>query len=418
MTSRPWLFGLLAALPAPILLFSSHFSLWISILALIWLGILFLVGGLTTGRWLSRTPADLILLLLLLLLPLGLWGSAEKSETLPRTFAFIADIAIFYAIAMQAEDKIIRWTGWLLLIGGLAFIFVTLPGTHFYPGQKFPFINRSLYDYLPTGLRLPGDENGFNPNMTGGLLALFLPPALALSIRSENWPQRILAIITFLFLSGSLLLTQSRGATLGVIVAVVVITSVMSKALRWVWWAGGLLTLGVMAVRGSDILSAFMSSDPGSSVHSLTQRVELWSKAIYAGMDFPFTGIGLGGFPGIMSKLYPTFQVTITADVPHAHNVYLQTLAEMGYPGLILYVAFLILLFFVLLRRIHRSDDWRQPLAIGLLGSLTVFLVHGIVDVPSYSPLSAIVIWGLFGVMMAVGMAGDRGFSQEMDNRD
>jgi uncharacterized protein involved in response to NO len=80
----------------------------------------------------------------------------------------------------------------------------------------------------------------------------------------------------------------------------------------------------------------------------------------------------------------------------------------MGYPGLIAYLAFYIVLLFALIRRIRQSHDWRQPLAIGLLGSLTVFLVHGIVDVPSYSPLSAIVIWGLFGFMMAVAMAGDR----------
>ena len=408
MLRSPWLFGLLAVLPVPVLLFSNHFPIWAPILGMVWLGVLLLVRSLVTGRWLSHTPADLILLILLLLLPLGLWASADKTETLSRSFAFIADVAIFYAIAIQAENKAMRWAGWLILAGGLIFIFATMPGTHFFPSQKFPFLNRAIYDYLPSGLRLPGDKNGFNPNMTGGLLALFLPPALVLSIRAENWGQRILAIITFLALSVSLLLTQSRGATLGAIVAVVVVTGILSKTLRWVWWAGGLLVLGVLAVKGGDILSVLVSSDPGSGVHSLAQRTELWSRAIYAGMDFPYSGIGLGNFPSVMASLYPSFQVIITADVPHAHNVYLQNLAEMGYPGLIAYLAFYIVLLFALIRRIRQSHDWRRPLAIGLLGSLTVFLVHGIVDVPSYSPLSAIVIWGLFGFMMAVAMAGDR----------
>jgi O-antigen ligase len=105
-----------------------------------------------------------------------------------------------------------------------------------------------------------------------------------------------------------------------------------------------------------------------------------------------------------MNLLYPSFQIIITADVPHAHSVYFQTLAEMGYLGLILHLAFFIILSLVLIRQMRGAHDWRRPLAVGLLGSLAVFLIHGVVDVPNYSPLSAIVIWGLFGVMMAIGM--------------
>lgn len=420
MTFRsPWLFGLLAILPIPVLLFSAHFPAWAPVAALLWLGTLVVLRSFASQRWLSHTPADLILLILLLLLPLGLWASADRANTLSRSYALIADMALFYAVTAQSENRAFRWVGWLTLIAGVILMAVTLPGTHFYPGQKIPFVDRSIYDYLPTGLRLPGDKNGFNPNMTGGLLALFLPPALALSIRAENWLQRLLAIVTFLMLSVALLLTQSRGAILGAIVALVIVSGVMSKPLRWLWWAGGLLTLGVMAVKGSSILQMLMSSNASTNgVHSMAQRTELWSRAIYAGVDFPLTGIGLGQFPNTVQLLYPTFQVTLTADVPHAHNLYLQTLAEMGYPGLIVTIAFLLVLLFALIRRTRQAQNSMTPLAIGLLGSLTVLLVHGIVDVPTYSPLSAIVIWGMFGLMMAVGITGDRPLSAEASHHD
>lgn len=420
MTFRsPWLFGLLAILPIPVLLFSAHFPAWAPVAALLWLGTLVVLRSFASQRWLSHTPADLILLILLLLLPLGLWASADRANTLSRSYALIADMALFYAVTAQSENRAFRWVGWLTLIAGVILMAVTLPGTHFYPGQKIPFVDRSIYDYLPTGLRLPGDKNGFNPNMTGGLLALFLPPALALSIRAENWLQRLLAIVTFLMLSVALLLTQSRGAILGAIVALVIVSGVMSKPLRWLWWAGGLLTLGVMAVKGSSILQMLMSSNASTNgVHSMAQRTELWSRAIYAGVDFPLTGIGLGQFPNTVQLLYPTFQVTLTADVPHAHNLYLQTLAEMGYPGLIVTIAFLLVLLFALIRRTRQAQNSMTPLAIGLLGSLTVLLAHGIVDVPTYSPLSAIVIWGMFGLMMAVGITGDRPLSAEASHHD
>ncbi len=403
----PWLFGLLAVLPIPVLLFSAHFPAWAPVVALLWLGALALGRGVSDRRWLGHTPADLILLAMLLLLPLGLWASADRTVTLPRTYALVADIALFYAIAAQAQNRALRRAGWLMLLAGLGLTLAITPGIHFYPGQKLPFIQKSVYEIIPRGLQLPGDKNGFNPNMAGGLLALFLPPALALSIRSQNWMQRLLAIITTVILAAILLLTQSRGAILGAAIALALVTGIMSKPLRWLWWAGGLLSLGLLAVRGESILQTFMSSDSGNGVHSLAQRVELWSRAIYAGLDFPFTGIGLGQFPDTVRTLYPAFQVILTADVPHAHNIYLQTLAEMGYPGIIIMLAFLFILLFVLIRRIQRRQNSMATLATGLLGSLTVLLVHGIVDVPTYSPLSAIVIWGLFGVMMAVGLAGD-----------
>jgi putative inorganic carbon (HCO3(-)) transporter len=306
----------------------------------------------------------------------------------------------------------LRWAGWLVLLAGLALTIAVVPGVHFYPGQKLPFIDRSIYEFLPSGLKLPGDENGFNPNMAGGLLAIFLPPALALSLRAQNWGQRILAAFTFLTLFVAVLLTQSRGATLGVLVAIAVVTGLMYRSLRWLWWAAGVLMLGFLAVRGDVVVGFLSDAEATGGVHSLAQRAELWSRAIYAGQDFAFTGIGLGSFPAVIALLYPAFQVIITADVPHAHNVYLQALAEMGYPGLILYLAFFITLFFVLLRRVRLAVGWRRSLAVGLLGSLVVFLVHGLVDVPTYSPISAIVFWGMFGLMMAVGMNNEEFKSQ------
>jgi len=414
----PWLYGLLAILPVPVLFFSSHVPAWAPVVALLWLAGVLILRSAIMHRWLSHTPADLILLGLVALLPLGLWASPDRSVTLPRTYALLADIALFYALAFQAENRALRWAGWLVLLAGLALTIAVVPGVHFYSGQKLPFIERSIYEFLPSGLKLPGDENGFNPNMAGGLLAIFLPPALALSLRAQNWGQRILAAFTFLTLFVAVLLTQSRGATLGVLVAIAVVTGLMYRSLRWLWWAAGVLMLGFLAVRGDVVVGFLSDAEATGGVHSLAQRAELWSRAIYAGQDFAFTGIGLGSFPAVIALLYPAFQVIITADVPHAHNVYLQALAEMGYPGLILYLAFFITLFFVLLRRVRLAAGWRRSLAVGLLGSLVVVLVHGLVDVPMYSPISAIVFWGMFGLMMAVGLADDHTLPAEAPRHD
>jgi len=408
MFRSSWFFGLLILLAVPVLLFSSGLPAWAPMLALAWLALLFVLHGVVTSHWLSTTPADIVLLALMLLLPLGLWASSDMDVTLARTFALLANIALFYAIAIQAEIRGMRWIGWALLAAGIILVFATVPMTKFW-GAKLPFLGRSVYDLLPSGMRLPGDENGFNPNMTGGLLAVFVPPALVLSIRAESRWQRVLAIVALLLTSVAVLLTQSRGALIGLIVGFAVVTGILWRKLGLVWLAGGVLAVVALALKGGAIMQALFSNNAqDTEIVSMTARVELWNRAIYAGTDFPLTGIGMGQFPDTVQRLYPPSHMVLSEAVPHAHNFFLQIFAEMGYPGLIVYVAFFLILFFVLLRRIHLARDWRQVLSIGLLGSLTVFLTHGIVDVPIYSPLSAIVFWGLFGVMMAVGLSGDR----------
>ncbi len=406
MMRSSWIYGLLALPPIPILLFSNQLPIWASIAALVWLLALFMIHSANTKTWFGKTPADFILLLLLLLLPASLWVTTNRDITLARSFALIANIALFYAIAIQSGAKVIRWGGWALLLGGLILTIVTIPGTRFFTGEKLPLIKRSVVDLFALGWRLPGDENGFNPNITGAILAWFFPPALVLSIRPTGRWQRILAIVTMLVLVLAVLLTQSRGAIIALVVGLAVTTGLIWRKLGWVWLASGVVALVALLLKGDSILNAlFTTNTSNGDVVSMSARIELWSRAIYAGVDFPFTGIGLGQFPDTVQKLYPPTRLVLSEQIPHAHNFYLQTLAEMGYPGLIVHSSFIMILIFVLVQHIRHKQQHARHLAIGLLGTLAVFLTHGIVEAPNDSPLSAIVLWGLFGTMMAVGLS-------------
>jgi putative inorganic carbon (HCO3(-)) transporter len=102
------------------------------------------------------------------------------------------------------------------------------------------------------------------------------------------------------------------------------------------------------------------------------------------------------GLPGQVLNLDPV-------DVKHMHNIYLQTGVELGLPGLMAHVAVYVSLFYLLLRRaMDRQAGYYRGLALGLLGSLIVFLTHSFFEVITYAPRAAIVVWGLFGLMVAV----------------
>ena len=107
------------------------------------------------------------------------------------------------------------------------------------------------------------------------------------------------------------------------------------------------------------------------------------------------SGVGLG-LPAQVLNLDPV-------DVKHLHNLYLQIGAELGVPGLLAHLALYLILFYWLLQRARdRQAGYYRALALGLLGTLIVFLTHGFFEVITYAPRAAIVVWGLFGLMIAV----------------
>ncbi len=413
----------LVLLALPVLLFNTYVPRWLPPVA----AGLVATGGVLAAwrdrRTLGRTPADWPLLLLLLTLPVGLWASADRTATVPRTYAFVADVAIFYVVAgLAGAPPAVRWpraAAWTLLLGGLALAAAFLLGTQFAIG-KLPFIDPQVYEALPGGLRPFWNPRGFSPNLAGGLLGLFLPPALMLALYARGRLLRNISGLTTLVLAAMMILAQSRGALIGVAVAVPLVTILADRRWLLLWAAVTAVALVVLAVPGgpgladlSSIVNAALGGDGTLSEAGFSGRVELWSRALYVIQDFPFTGVGMGMFEPVVELLYPLFSIGPDAQIEHAHNIFLQSAVEMGVPGLIGHTALYLILGYLLVRQ-SRSGGRGWPtgprslvavLALGLLGALVVFLVHGLFDVLTYATRAAIIIWALFGLMLATGLA-------------
>ncbi len=402
--TSPWFLLIAAVLSTPPLLFSTFVPRWMPIMATAFLALIGLFRSLATGRILGDTPADGPLLLILLMLPVGLWVSADRNTTLFYTYAYIANLAIFWAIAGLATVAWLHRVTPLLVIGGIALGVMLLLGM-VASGGKLPFINLDIYTLLPKGFRPFWNPSGFNPNLAGGMVALWWPLALALGLRGNTWPNRILALIGIVVLGAQLLLTQSRGGLIGAACATVVVTVLSDRRWFWIWGTGG-IAITVLRLRGIPIpLDAIVGSRDALSL-SLQGRVELWSRAVYVVQDFPFTGVGLGMFEPVVRILYPPFIIRPDAHFVHAHNIYLHTAAEMGLPGLIGHLSFYLVLATLLLRGALKSGTHpNNVLAIGLFGTLVAFLTHGLLEVITCATRAAIMVWGLFGLMAAVGMA-------------
>lgn len=107
-------------------------------------------------------------------------------------------------------------------------------------------------------------------------------------------------------------------------------------------------------------------------------RLTLWRVAVKMFMDRPMLGIG----PDNFRQLYGRYtSVRIWNRAIHANNMYLEMLADLGLGGSGIFLWLMISLGQALRAAFHRS--WRDRFGLwvlGLIGSLTAFLVHGFVD--------------------------------------
>jgi hypothetical protein len=100
-------------------------------------------------------------------------------------------------------------------------------------------------------------------------------------------------------------------------------------------------------------------------------RPAYWHVAWKEAAAHPALGGGAGTFADYWSRYGDP---NLAGGALDAHNLYLETLAELGVVGLVLLVAALVLPLLVALR--HRSN----PLAAPAIGAYAAFLVHAVVD--------------------------------------
>lgn len=110
---------------------------------------------------------------------------------------------------------------------------------------------------------------------------------------------------------------------------------------------------------------------------AIVERLAHWQAAIYMADDHPWIGVGLGNY----EAAYPVYRVPSWPNpLGHAHNDYLNLLAETGLVGLTGYLAGWGLIVYWTLQTLRLSDPVKRGLALGLLGTWTHLAVHSFVD--------------------------------------
>ena len=408
---------------APIFMLADRLPNGVIALAVLAIPALWAVHRVVRGRFFTPTPVDLTLLVWLATLPVGVWAAAVPALSLPPLLRYLFAVTLFYALVNSlSSERRIELAGWTTVIGTLLVTGLGVVGTAWGDPKFLPV---DLAQYIPYLIGSFWHTAGFHPHVLAGVSILLSPILLSYALAARTWPRRLILWFLVLMETFTLVLTQSRGALLGFAVALLVVVVGRVRAplkrastqrrpygrdRRWLWLVP---VLAVAAAAGwaatwgrpygaQPLLNLVSDKAWDSVVRSGEERLELFSHALYALEDFPLTGVGLGMSPRVLPLLYPLLLVRLEPELPHVHNIYLQVGVDHGLPGLIAFLAFLILLSGMGMQaiRLSRGRPW-EPLAIGLLAGLVATLVYGLVDTVWGTPRSHPILWAEWGLLTA-----------------
>ena len=332
---------------------------------------------------------------------LGSWTSASQSAWLREWLKWIL-IAVFVWQITISEHSFWRWLVFALLVAATANALVGL----------YIFFGGSGADHLAILGRFFRAFGTFGqPNPFAGFMGLMLPLALmgafvqVSSILSGcrkkqgiHWYFLGLLIcfgLSAALISAALLASWSRGAWLGTAVSAAVMVFALPKrattgfaaALGLAFlivglWLGGLLPRSIvnrLTASAEDFLT--MEDVRGVDVspinYAVVERIAHWQAALHMARSNPILGVGLGNY----EVVYDRYRlINWKEPLGHAHNFYLNTLAETGVLGLAAYLAFWLVIIIVTWRARAHPDSYARATAIGLLGSWTYLAVHSIFD--------------------------------------
>jgi len=233
---------------------------------------------------------------------------------------------------------------------------------------------------------------GSAPNALYGdanYVAMYLEPPVAFAMalllfdRTPRW--RWLGAAWLSITGLALLLTLSKGSFLALLVLGVV---VILRMRRWMLpLLAGLVVVAFLVSRVPLIAQRIATSE-----NSLVGRFQIYGAAIRVLKQNPILGLGLGGFDYTFRK---------HASQPYPHDVWLTFWVEIGLLGLIAFAVIFFGLVWRGWRALPQTEGFYRVAMWGVMGSLVLWGIHGLVDSPYWKNDMSVEFWVLAAIELA-----------------
>jgi len=245
------------------------------------------------------------------------------------------------------------------------------------------------------------------PNPFAGYLGLVLPLAFSLSLSALNghrpqWAPGVAFVGVVLF--AAVVMSMSRGAWLAFAISAMVMTAIWSRRafaglFIFAFLAAFLAFLGTVGLLPPVVTERLAVITDNFGIFDVAQvqltpqnwavveRMANWQAAWNMAQDAPWLGNGIGNF----SEVYPDYAVMNWKNLTgHAHNYFLNILAETGIIGLGAYIVLAVssvvyaVTAFRCIASENRPEDSSFPsdkaISLGILGILLALHTHNFFD--------------------------------------
>lgn len=319
------------------------------------------------------TALDCGVAALTLLGALSLAWAEQRGAAITELRTLLVEPALFYLIVRtRARDRLtlLRLVDALLCAGFM----VAVVG---------------LYQYF-AGISVVTAEGGAgrlasvygSPNNVGLLLGRCIPFLLAFVIVPVDARRRISAGIGLIVVAVAVVLSQSAGALfLGIPIAAaaVLILTLGRRGVAAVIGAAVVGLAGLALAMRSARFARLLDFDEGTSFF----RLRVWQSAVEMILDHPMTGLGLDQFLYAYRGHYILPDAWQEPNLSHPHNILLDFWLRLGVLG-VLALAWVQVAFWRSAARLYRAarhgDRLTFALVVGVIGSMTNLLTHGLVD--------------------------------------
>lgn len=344
LLDRRWFAGIelfLTVVCAAVWYFWPQVGAWILPLAFTpWL--LRLLGGRFPYR---RTALDIPVLVFLVMALVGVWAAYDRTAALSKFWILLAGILLFYALASQPQANWSLVIGFLVLLGAFIAAYFLLAYSWQAQPADLDFLNRIGLGWMK--VRPSIQQAQPDHNRIGGILAVLSPFVLAgtwNAWRERRIPALLLAISCGILVFLGLLMSSSRAAwlALGLGIGFCLFIKIGSEGLskreyirtrftKAGWRALFFTSMAVVVLSASVLLfssnrvTAFLRHLPRSL--DAESRIDLYRNSISLIPDFPYSGAGLGAFPGNYSRyamLIPDYVYG------YSQNLFLDLALEQG----------------------------------------------------------------------------------------
>ena len=344
-------------------------------------------------KWI-KTPLDIPMLILLILVILSTVFSLHRPTSFNALILLLNYIAIFYLTINLTQTRS-QLRALIYLIISIA-LFLSLFGLFKRFGvNPFPWWDYGDIRYVPYRL----SSTYGNANHLAGYLEMAIPLLLGLFLLGYRKGIRFLLFYITLLILTALILSLSRGGWTSTALATVFMASVLLKSeyfKRKKLLLGGILgfiVLALVILASTPVVERIRTLEQGEEgFYPRLLRVKGTIKMI---IDYPFLGTGPGTFALIFTQYQPPGMGSRSF---YAHNDYLHFISETGLLLIPIIIWMIIALYRKGFEKLKNPSRLVRGTTLGAMAGITAILFHSIGDFNLHIPANAI----LFAVLTAI----------------